>query len=430
MAAPTTVNLEGNGVLLKTILNRVQKYPGFVYLVFRLLGEVGNLRLEIDVEPHKASRGICSGCGRRRPGYDRLRARRFEFVPLWGIPVYFIYAMRRVECRACGIRVEVVPWAEGKSHLTKTYAWFLAGWAKRMSWSDVAAAFRTTWENVFRSVEMAVKWGRQHRSLDGIESLGIDELYWSRKNQFLTLVYQIDEGSRRLLWIGKERKLKTLMGFFRWFGPKRSQALRFICSDMWKPYLRVIAKKAGQAIHVLDRFHIASHLSKAIDEIRAKEAKDLRARGRQPLLTRTRWLLLKRPENLTPQQEIGLAELLRHNLRAVRAYLLKEDIQRFWTYVSPYWAGVFLDRWCARVMRSRLEPMKKVARMLRRHRPLILNWFRARGQLSAGAVEGLNGKARVITKRAYGFRTYRAVEVALYHGLGRLPEPDFTHRFC
>jgi hypothetical protein len=93
-------------------------------------------------------------------------------------------------------------------------------------------------------------------------------------------------------------------------------------------------------------------------------------------------------------------------------------------------ADVFLDRWCTRVMRSRLEPMKKVARMQRRHRELILNWFRARGQLSAGAVEGLNGTVRVITKRACGFRTYRAVEVALYHHLGRLPEPDFTHRFC
>lgn len=81
-------------------------------------------------------------------------------------------------------------------------------------------------------------------------------------------------------------------------------------------------------------------------------------------------------------------------------------------------------------MRSRLEPMKKVARMLRADRPLILNWFRARSQLSIGAVDGLNGKARVITKRAYGFRTYRAAEIALYHGLGRLPEPSFTHRFC
>ncbi len=417
-------------MLLKTILNRIEKYPGFSYVGFRLLGRTNRLWLEIDIEPRKRSRGRCSGCERRRPGYDRLRARRFQFVPLWGMPVFFVYRMRRVNCPACGIAVEMVPWAEGKSHLTKTYSWFLATWARRMSWTDVAAAFRTTWENVFRSVEMAVQWGLEHRSLDGIESLGIDELYWSRKNQYLTLVYQIDEGVRRLLWIGEKRKVKTLMSFFRWFGPQRSQALRFICSDMWKPYLRVIARKAGHAIHVLDRFHIASHLSKAIDEVRAKEAKDLVARRRLPLLKHTRWLLLKRPENLTAKQEVSLIELLRYNLRAVRAYLLKEDLQAFWGYRSPHWAGVFLDRWCTRVMRSRLEPMKRVARMLRKHRPLILNWFRARHQLSIGAVEGLNGKARVITKRAYGFRTYRGIEIALYHGLGRLPAPEFTHRFC
>ncbi len=414
---------------LKTILNRVQRLHGFVYARVGMLEERGII--EAEIRPRAKGRPICSGCNEAGPGYDTLATRRFEFVPLWGIPVAFVYAMRRVDCPSCGVRVERVPWAEGKNHLTRTYTWFLAHWAKRMSWSDVAAAFRTTWENVFRSVEMAVQWGLQHRSLDGIESLGIDELYWSRRHQYLTVVYQIDAGAKRLLWIGKKRTLKTLLGFFRWFGPKRSQALRFICSDMWKPYLRVVAKKAGQAIHVLDRFHIASHLSKAIDEVRAKEAKDLRARGLQPFLTRTRWLLLKRPENLTPNQEMGLGELLlRSNLRSVRAYLLKEDLQRFWSYVSPYWAGVFLDRWCTRVMRSRLEPMKKVAGMLRSHRELILNWFRARGQLSAGAVEGLNGKVRVITKRAYGFRTYRAVEVALYHSLGRLPEPEFTHRFC
>jgi len=418
-------------VRLKTILNRVQRLHGFVYARVRMLEEMGRLIIEAEIRPRAKGRPTCSGCNQAGPGYDTLVTRRFAFVPLWGIPVFFLYAMRRVDCLSCGVRVERVPWAEGKNHLTGTYAWFLAGWAKRMSWSDVAAAFRTTWENVFRSVEMAVQWGLQHRSLDGIESLGIDELYWSRQHQYLTVVYQIDAGAKRLLWIGKKRTLKTLLGFFRWFGPKRSQALRFICSDMWKPYLRVVAKKAAQAIHVLDRFHIASHLSKAIDEVRAKEAKELHARGLLPFLTRTRWLLLKRPENLTPKQEIGLGELLlRSNLRSVRAYLLKEDLQRFWSYVSPYWAGVFLDRWCTRVLRSRLEPMKKAARMLRTHRELILNWFRARGQLSVGAVEGLNGKVRVITKRAYGFRTYRAVEAALYHSLGRLPEPDFTHRFC
>ena len=199
---------------------------------------------------------------------------------------------------------------------------------------------------------------------------------------------------------------------------------------MWKPYLKVVAERAQQAVQVLDRFHIMSHFSQAIDEVRAAEARKLAAEGRAPVLKHSRWLLLKRPENLTDGQAERLAELVRRNLRTVRAYLLKEDFQSLWGYVSPYWAGRFLDRWCTRAMRSRLEPMKEVARMVRSHRDLILNWFRARGQFSSGVVEGFNGKARVITKRAYGFRTSGALEVALYHALGDLPEPEFTHRFC
>jgi transposase len=416
-------------MLVKTILNRIQKYPGFVYALFSLVDVAGALHLDIQVEARRGARAFCSGCARRRPGYDHLPERRFAFVPLWGMPVFLVYSMRRVSCRRCGIIVEMVPWAEGKSHVTIAFGWFLANWAKRMSWRDVARTFRTSWENVFQSVEMAVEWGRAHVDLTGIEAIGIDEIHWSRKSKFLTLVYQVDKGRRRLLWIGQERRKATLLAFFQWFGATRSEQLRFVCSDMWKAYLTVVAKKAEQAIHVLDRFHIASHLSKAIDKVRATEVKDLRTRGGQPVLTKTRWLFLRRPENLTVAQELSLATVVRLNLRTVRAYLLKEDFQFFWEYLSPFWAGQFLDRWCTRAMRSQLAPMKRIARMLRVHRPLLLNWFRAKGEMSSAAVEGLNGKAKLIARTAFGFRTYRAQEVALYHRLGHLPQPAYAHRF-
>jgi transposase len=415
---------------LKTILNRIHKHRSFVYDAVRLYEEGRQLRLDVELRPRANGRPECSGCGRRRAGYDTLSPRRYEFVPMWGIAVYFIYAMRRVECPTCGVVVERVPWGSGKSQATTTYSWFLARWAKRLSWSEVADAFQTSWERVFRSVEMAVTWGLEHRDLDGVEAIGIDEVLWRKGYKFLTLVYQIDVGARRLLWVGQDRKVKTLLRFFRAFGRERCARLRFVCSDMWKPYLKVIAKKASEAIHVLDRFHIMTHMSKAIDEVRAKEVKRLKADGYEPVLKGTRYCLLKRPENLTEGQEIKLAELLKYNLRTVRAYLLKEDFQFFWDYVSPAWAGKYLDRWCTRTMRSRLEPMKRMARMLRRHRPLLLNWFRARGTVSAGAVEGLNNKLKVTTKKAYGFRTFRALEIALYHTLGDLPEPELTHRFC
>ena len=414
---------------LKTILNRVQKHRCFVYGEARLV-QRGRLALEVEVRPRANSRAKCSGCGNPGPGYDTLPTRRFEFVPLWGMPVFFLYAMRRVACVRCNVRVEMVPWAQGKHQLTDTYAWFLATWAKRLSWKEVGEVFHTSWEKVFRAVEMAVEWGRTHQDLSGITALGIDEIKWQRGHRYLTLVYQIDEACRRLLWVGQERKAKTLLRFFHWFGKERSAALKFICSDMWQPYLKVVAKKASQAIHVLDRFHIMAKMSKAIDEVRASEAKQLKAKGYEPVLKNTRWLLLKRPENLTERQEPRLAELLQYNLRSVRAYLLKEDFQFFWDYVSPYWAGEFLDRWCKRTMRSRIEPMKKIARSLREHRPLLLNWFRAKGTISSGTVEGFNNKAKLTLRRSYGFRTYRAMEIALYHTLGALPEPKFTHRFC
>lgn len=164
--------------------------------------------------------------------------------------------MRRVDCPAGGVKVERVPWADGKNHLATTYAWFLAKWAKRLSWKETAEAFQTTWDNFFRSVKMAVVWGLANRNLDDITAIGIDEICWRKKSsKFLTLVYQIDNGCKRLLWIGKDRTKKTLTNIFDEFDTQRSSLLRFVCTDMWKPYLLIVAEKAGQALNVLDRFY-------------------------------------------------------------------------------------------------------------------------------------------------------------------------------
>jgi transposase len=416
---------------VKTILNRIQKFKSFVYSAVRWIeGPDGKPAIEAELRPRTNARPRCSICGSQAPGYDRVAERRFEFVPLWGIRVYFRYAPRRVDCPDCGVRVEQMPWASGKRQLTESYAWFLSGWAKRLSWKEVAQAFHTSWEQVFRAVERAVEWGRVHQDLSGVKALGVDEIAVWRGHKYLTLVYQIDTHGKRLLWVGEKRTVKTLLRFFRWFGRERSQALEFICSDMWKPYLKVIARKAGQAVHILDRFHIMAHLSKAIDEVRAQEAKELKEKGYEPILSKTRWLLLKRPEHLTGKQEARLADLVQYNLKSIRSYLLKEEFQFLWSYISPYWAGRFLDTWCTKTMRSKIEPMKKVAKMLRRHRPLLLNWFRAKGEISSAVVEGFNNKAKLTTRKAFGFRTYHAMEIALYHALGDLPEPPSAHRFC
>lgn len=415
---------------LATILNRVEKHKSFVYGSVRFEGSASSPTLVVPIRSRRNGRAVCSGCGDCGPTYDRLAERRFEYVPLWGLTVFFAYRMRRVNCGRCGVTVEMVPWCDGKHSLTTRYRWFLAKWAQRLSWSEVASIFGTSWDSVCRAVEHAVSWGLAHRDLAGVTALGIDEIAWQKGHKYLTLVYDISGSVKRLLSVTEERTEASLRAGLTSLGASFCGQVQFVCSDMWKPYLTVIGEHLSGAVHVLDRFHIMQKFGKALDEIRAEESKQLKRDGYEPVLTKSRWCLLKRREHLTDKQAVKLSEVLKYNLRSVRAYLLREEFQQFWTYASPAWAGKFLDAWTTRVMRSRLEPLKKVAQTLRRHRSLILNWFRAKGEFSSGAVEGLNNKVKLVTRKSYGFRTANVAKLALLHNLGRLPEPESTHRFC
>lgn len=167
----------------------------------------------------------------------------------------------------------------------------------------------------------------------------------------------------------------------------------------------------------------------ALDDVRAAEARRMAQDGYEPVLKKSRWCLLKRRENLTDTQRLKLRDLVRYNPASVRAYLLKEQFQQFWLYDSSVWAGRFVDAWRTRTMRSKIELMRKFARTVRSHRELLLNYFRARKQFSSGIIEGFNNKAKVTMRKAYGFRTFRATELALYHVLGKLPEPRRPHIF-
>jgi transposase len=339
-----------------------------------------------------------------------------------------------VECAQHGVIVEHIPWSQGKRPVTCAMMGFLARWARRLSWRETARSFHTSWEAVYGSVEWFVEWGLAHRQLSGVTSLGVDELHWrrgQRADNFLTVLYQIDAHCRRLLWVGRRRSQATLRRGLKALGSEVVQGLHFVCSDMWQPYLQGIAAQAGQALHVLDRFHITSHLNQAVDQVRRAESTRLRSQSQQAAqrLKHLRWPLLRRGSRVRGRARHKLKALLGSKLATARAWELKETFSHFWDYRSLIWAGAFLDYWCYRAMRSRLEPMKKIARMLRAHEPLILNWFRAKGEISSGAVEGLNNKIRVVTRRSYGFRTYKAMEIALYHNLGRLPEPESTHTF-
>ncbi len=302
----------------------------------------------------------------------------------------------------------------------------------RQVWSQeklTAEPFRTSWDKVFDAVEHVVTWGLEHRVPGQIDAIGVDEIQYARGHKYLTLVYQIDLGVTRLLWVGKERTTESFQGFFTVIGEEIASKIVFVCSDMWEPYLKVIREKCSEALHMLDRFHIVAKMNKALDEVRAGESRRMASEGPSPVLKKSRWVLLMRDENLKIEQRFRLRELLRYNLKTVHTYHPKEAFQQLWDYKSPAWAGKFLDEGRRQVPRSRIEPMKKIARSLRQHRELILNYFRAQKLLSSRVVEGLNNKAKVTMRKSYAFRTFRVLELALYPTLGKLPEPESTNDF-
>jgi transposase len=217
---------------IETILNRVENFKPFVVGDARLEELDDGPALVVEMKPRKNGRVFCSRCGLSGPVYDRLEQRRFEFVPLWGILVFLAYRMRRVNCKRCGVTVEMVPWCDGKNQLTTTYRWFLATWAKRLSWSEVGSIFRTSWDSVCRAVEHAVEWGLRHRDLSDVTALGVDEIAWARGHRYLTLVYDIGGETKRLLAVAEERTEASLRSCLASLGDPICLGVKYVCSDM------------------------------------------------------------------------------------------------------------------------------------------------------------------------------------------------------
>lgn len=328
------------------------------------------------------------------------------------------YAPYRIWCRHCGLRVEGVPWADPWQRVTHALARAVAVLARELHWAAVAAHFRLNWKTVASVVEATVLWGLAHHRAPRLRVIGIDEVSRRKGQQYLTMVYDLQRG--RVVWVGRDRTRATLERFFRWLGPRRMRSIETVCSDMAAAYGDAVRHYLPHATHVVDRFHVSQHLSRAIDEVRRQTWRRLTGRARVTW-KHTRFLWLHNPENLRRTQRTRLSALLRLNAPIVRAYLLKEDLRRFWRYRAPHWAQAHLDHWLWRAAHSRLLPFKKVVATLRTHRAGILAWTRLR--ISNGALEGMNNKVKVISHRAYGFSTSWAYIANIYHCCAALPLP-------
>ena len=367
----------------------------------------------------------CGSCGTRGRVRDRLEPRQWKHVPVWGIPVKLVYSPARVRCSKCGkIRVEAIPWSQGKCRLSIGLIWLLSAWCKLLAWEVVAGVFGVHWNTVAAAVRQAVAYGMEQRELGEVLYIGIDELSRRKGQVYVTNVYDLKD--KRLIWSGEGRSKETLEKFFEEHREALKGSVKGVCCDMWQPYIDMVKEKLPGVTLVFDKFHIIQHLLQAVDEVRRQEARELKKTNPE-LLKRTRYIWLKNPENLTDKQRARLSYLEKLNLRSNRAYLLKEIFREFWNYKRKGWAKRFLKKWFWWATHCRLKPMRDFAWMLRRHQEDILNYFEIR--IDNGVVEGMNNKAKLVSHRCYGFRTASNYITALYHCLGKLPEPELVHRF-
>lgn len=408
-------------MLLKSIIT---KTLGLKRHWVKRIAETGN-QISIYLEHRKNWRLPCSHCGTLGKVRDHTKEREWQQVRLWNIPVKIYYCPARVQCPTCqGIKVENIPWSQGKSPLTVGLIWRLAAWTKLLPWQTVAEKNCVHWNPVAAAVRQAVDYGLQHRELGTVWCIGVDELSRRKGHVYVTNVYDLD--GRRLIWSGEGRSRATLEVFFEEHGKAMQDSVIGVCCAMWQPYIDIIKEHLPQATLIFDKFHIVQHLNQAVDAVRKEEVRELQ-KSNPDLLKRSRYLYLKNPENLTDHQRARLGYLEKLNLKTNRAYLLQETFREFWNYWRKGWAKKFLTKWIWWATHSRLKPRRDFGRMLRRRMDDILNYFELR--IDNGMVEGMNNKAKVVSHRCYGFRTAKTYITALYHCLGNLPEPKLVHKF-
>jgi len=326
------------------------------------------------------------------------------------------YAPVRVKCRRCGPRAEKLPWADKWQRITTAMAQAVAKLSRELAWKATARHFGLDWKSVAAAVKRAVTRGLELRRWEPLHAIGIDEVSRSKGQRYLTLVYDLER--RRLVWVGENRDAETMKRFFTWLGPRRARSILIVCCDMWAVYLDAVRTNLPRAFVVFDRFHIVQHLNRAVDDVRRQTWRQLRGEEKTAF-KRTRWLWLKNPWNLKTDEKRRLSALCRKNSPIVRAYLLKEAFQRFWDYKRAGWSEPYMKQWLWWASHSRLQPFVKFARMIRKHLDGILLWTKL--PVANGALEGMNNKVKIVSHRAYGYRTVDTYITAIWHGCGDLP---------
>jgi transposase len=386
--------------------------------------EEGEVRIFVEVESRAKLR--CPTCACECPGYD-ARERSWRHLDTMQYRTIVIGRIPRVTCPEHGVMQVAVPWAEGSSRFTARFEALVIDWLLEASFAATARQLRLSWDEVAGIQERAVRRGLVRRDRKPPTRIGVDETSFQKRHEYVTTVNDLDAGV--VLYVADDRKQESLDAFYEELGPAACAGLEAVVMDMWPAYITSTREHLPDADRkiVFDKFHVAKHLGDAVDRVRRQENRELRAEG-DDRLVKTKYHWLQNPDRMSTRQWREFAPLRRSQLKVARAWAIKEAAMVLWGYAKRGWAERMWSRWYGWAIRSRLEPVKRVARMIQKHWQGVLN--AATSNVTNALSEGLNSKIQWIKRKACGYRNRERFRLAIYFHLGGLdlyPEALRTH---
>ena len=376
--------------------------------------QAGEVSVYLEIDARELLR--CPLCGKEASGYDR-RERRWRHLDTCQYRTIIVAEVPRVRCPEHGVRQIFVPWSEPGSRFTALFEALVIDWLQEASMSAVGRQLALSWDEVDGIMARAVRRGLERRQRLMPKRIGVDETSFQKRHEYVTVVTDHDSG--HVLYVADDRCQSSLDGFYEDLDDDQRASIESVVMDMWKAYINSTRKyiPAADSKIAFDKFHVAKHLGEAVDKVRRQEHRFLQQQGRDDL-TRTRYLWLKNPENMDKELWRNFKSLRESSLKTARAWAIKELAMTLWGYVSRVWAEKAWRRCLGWALRSRLEPVKEVARMLKEHLWGILNAIVL--TVNNARSEGVNFKIQKLKSRACGYRNRVRFRRAIYFHLGGL----------
>jgi len=372
----------------------------------------GSIKIAVDV---KASHRFgCPECGVESPGYDTQK-RTWRHLDTCQLQTLIEADVPRVNCKDHGVKLVKVPWAEKTSRFTLLFERFAIDVMQQCHITGARKILRLTWDEAWGIKDRAVRRGLARRELVELPNIGIDEKAIAKRHRYCALVYDLE--NPRVLHVAENRREDSLDAFWASLSEAQKDSIQAVAMDMWDPFIASVRKHLRNATIVFDRFHIHAMLSKAVDLVRRQENRELAADD-DDRLKRTKYLWLAKPENMNLEARRRFKELKASDLKVAKAWAMRENFLRLWSFSYPRSVAKHINQWCRWVLRSKLRPMVDVANTIMRHVSNILTYLQY--PITNAVAEGFNSKIKSIQSMARGFKNFENFRTAVMFHCGGL----------